>query len=74
MEKIRLDLDELAVESFATDLEHEGRGTVKALDDPSGGTTCWHGVGCWYPSYDCTGGSCTCDVHGSAYPCCEQME
>jgi hypothetical protein len=73
MEKVRLTLDELHVQSFATTgAETAGRGTVRAHDAPTDAVECptadpvWDT--CWGSCGDTCGGSCggTCDCD-SAY-------
>ena len=78
MRKLKLDLEELAVESFPTDTVAQERGTVQGHGQTDGGTTCWAtciGDTCWDScgadcgSYYCTPYSCglTCydPFHGS---------
>lgn len=69
MEKVRLTIDELQVQSFATTgVEAAGRGTVRAHDAPTDAVECptadpnWDT--CWGSCGDTCGGSCDCD---SAY-------
>lgn len=63
MEKTRLTLDELQVQSFVTTgMEAEGRGTVRAHDAPTDPVECptvdpnWDS--CWYTCGDSCGGTC----------------
>lgn len=74
MKKIRLDVEELAVDSFDTASDREGRGTVRGNEPSIDEHSCWHGTGCWYPSVNCTDASCTCYENQTFFPCCEMME
>jgi hypothetical protein len=55
MEKLKLDLDELAVESFATDAADAGEGTVLAHQGMTRGHSCQR-TGCCPETWD----TCAC--------------
>lgn len=55
MEKLKLDLDELAVESFATDAPDAGEGTVLAHQGMTRGHSCQR-TGCCPETWD----TCAC--------------
>ncbi len=60
MKKLQLDLDHLAVETFATDAPGAERGTVAACDATNGGNTC---------VYHCTFAGDTCDACPISFAC-----
>ena len=58
MRKIRLEVDALAVQSFATDAAREARGTVVAHNTNAGYTCVYH---CTFRGFTCEGGlTCGC--------------
>ena len=59
MKKLQLDLDQLAVETFATDAPRTERGTV-AAHATNGGNTC---------VYHCTFAGDTCDACPISFAC-----
>ena len=64
MRKLKLDLDELAVQTFATDEQPEEAGTVRGLEG-SGNLTCDEWVTCKPQS--CPGISCDDGCGSEAY-------
>jgi len=53
MKKIKLDLDELAVATFTTDVKPATHGTVAAHDKPTPNDTCY--LSCYFtPCFDFT--------------------
>jgi hypothetical protein len=77
MRKIRLDLDRLAVETFATEpgLAADGRGTVEAHDTEAGGETCAAtcpatcAATCGYYSCSPENSACICNPDGPTWSC-----
>ncbi|HVG44305.1 MAG TPA: pinensin family lanthipeptide [Longimicrobium sp.] len=69
MEKVRLSLDELQVQSFATDEPEDGRGTVHAHDAPTDRVECPTSNRAWDTCWDTCGDSCGCGSGGPSGDC-----
>jgi len=79
MKKVKLDLNELDVQSFPTTRLAKGeKGTVHANDgttEASNGSACLD-ITCFYGCWEqpSEGASCTCQAGMTYYPCCEMVE
>jgi hypothetical protein len=70
MEKVRLILDDLQVQSFvATEPEAERSGTVRAHDAPTDAVECPTRDPAWDTCWDTCAGSCGCGSGGPSGDC-----